>query len=140
MVASSCLPHESFLAPNRLGSQEKTEMLLSVEGFWIAASIFGDGTFSQSYFQFYEPPGQDIYATIALSRLDHYPGDADHFVSAYIARWTVYGPDGKLFAPEPNSMGRAQNAIGLRNCASLEFELEVTHWVTAAAQINIFKF
>lgn len=115
-------------------------MPLSVEGFWIDAAIYGDGTFSESYFQFYEPPGQDVYATIALSRLDHYPTDAAHFASAYIARWTVYGPDGTLFAPEPNSMGKAQNAIALRNCASLEFELEVTGWVEAAAQINIFTF
>jgi len=114
-------------------------MPLSVEGFWIAASMFGHGTFSQSYFQFYEPPGQDIYATIALSGIDHFPSDTEHSASAYIARWTVYGPDGKLVAPEPNSMGPTQNAIGLRNCASLEFELEVSQWVSATAQINIFK-
>jgi len=43
-------------------------------------------------------------------------------------------------APEPNSMGRTQNAVRLRNCASLEFELEVSQWVSATAQINIFKF
>ena len=116
-------------------------MLLSVDGFWITAQVF-TGEFSNGYFHVFDLPGQNVYATISLSGVDHFPTEPDmeRRVSAYIAWWTEYGADGKLFAPSPNSMGRAQNAVVVRNCGSLEFRLDVANWVVATAQINIFQF
>jgi len=116
-------------------------VLQAVDGYWISASVY-TGEFSNSYFHSFEAPGRDIYATIALSEVDHYPTEPDmaRRTSAYIARWTTYGPDGKLFAPSFNSTGRTQNAVVVRNCASLEFRLDVANWVFAIAQITIFEF
>ncbi len=116
-------------------------MLKSVDGFWISAQVY-TGDFSNSYFHFLEAPGQNVYATISLSEVNHYPTEPDmrRQASAYISWWTAYGSDGKLFAPHPNSMGRTQNAVMVRNCASLQFNLDVSNWVVATAQINIFQF
>jgi hypothetical protein len=36
-------------------------------------------------------------------------------------------------------MGRTQNAVMVRNCGSLQFNLDVANWVVATAQINIFQ-
>ena len=41
-------------------------MLRSVDGFWIRAAVY-EGSFTNSYFHFFEPPGQNVYATISLS-------------------------------------------------------------------------
>jgi len=116
-------------------------VLKSVDGFWISAQVF-TGDFSNSYFHTFLAPGQNIYATISLSEVNHYATEPDlgRRASAYISRWTAYGPDGKLFAPNPNSMGRTQNAVMVRNCGSLQFNLDVSNWVVATAQINIFQF
>lgn len=114
-------------------------MLQSVEGFWISASVY-TGAFSNSYFHFVGSPGQNVYATISLSGVDHHPGPAmEREANAYIVRWTTWGPDGALVAPFPNSMGRTQNAVAIRDCASIEFRLDVKNWVDATAQINIFQ-
>jgi hypothetical protein len=117
-------------------------MPLSAEGFWIESSIFGDGSFSQSVFEVYEPPGRDIYATITLSGIDHFPNDGQHFASAYIDSWTFFDADGKRVGVSSSSpgLGRAQNSIALRNCGSLYFVLEVANWTLAVAQISIFTF
>jgi hypothetical protein len=114
--------------------------LRSVDGFWITAQVF-TGEFSNSYFHVFERPGQNVYATIALSGLDHFATEPDmeRHASAYIARWVVYDSDGNFVAPFPNSMGRAQNAVAVRNCGALEFRLDIANWVDAAAQINIFQ-
>jgi len=116
-------------------------MLQSVDGFWISARV-NTGDFSNSYFHAFEAPGRDIYATIALSEVLHFATEPDmtRRAGAYIARWTAYGPDGKLFAPSVNSAGRTQNAVAVRNCGSLEFHLDVANWVFAIAQITIFEF
>jgi hypothetical protein len=116
-------------------------MLLSVDGFWITAQVF-TGEFSNSYFHVFDRPGKNVYATISLSGLDHFPVEPDmqRVASAYISWWTVYDKDGKLLAPSPNSMGRTQNAVVVRDCGSLEFHLDVANWVVATAQINIFRF
>jgi hypothetical protein len=115
-------------------------MLRSVEGFWIRAEV-NEGNFTNSYFHFFEPPGQNVYATISLSSFDNsFPRSQLAFNAfAYIIRWTTYGSDGKLVGPFP-SMGHAQNAVIVHNCGSLEFGLEVTNNVDAVAQINIFQF
>lgn len=115
-------------------------MLDSVEGFWISARVF-TGEFSNSSFHFFPEPGRDVYATIALSEVNHFPTEPDmeRRASAYIFRWTEWGPDGQLNAPFPNSMGRTQNAVLVRNCGSLQFNLDVANWVVATAQINIFQ-
>lgn len=116
-------------------------MLKAVDGFWISAQVF-TGDFSNSYFHFFAAPGKTVYATISLSEVNHYPTEPDmrRQASAYISWWTAYGPDGKLFAPSPNSMGPTQNAVAVRNCGSLQFDLAVSNWVSATAQINIFVF
>jgi hypothetical protein len=116
-------------------------MLRSVDGFWISARVF-TGDFSNSYFHAFEAPGRNVYATISLSEVNHFPvePDMERQAVAYIARWTAYGPDGKLFSPARTDLGRAQNAVAVRNCGSLEFRLDVANWVDAAAQINIFQF
>ncbi len=121
--------------------REYSGVLQSVDGFWISAQVF-TGDFSNSYFHSFEAPGRNVYATIVLSEVSHYPTEPDmgRRASAYISWWTAYGPDGKLFAPSPNSMGRTQNAVAVRNCGSLEFRLEVSNWVVATAQISIFQF
>jgi hypothetical protein len=116
-------------------------MLKSVDGFWISAQVF-TGDFSNSYFHAFEAPGRNIYATIVLSEVDHFATEPDlgRRASAYILHWTTFGPDGILVAPSPNSMGRTQNAVAVRNCGSLEFRLDVSNWVVATAQISIFEF
>jgi hypothetical protein len=115
-------------------------MLLSVDGFWITAQVF-TGEFSNTYFHVFDRPGKSVYATISLSSLDHFSVEPGmRRASAYIARWTVYGPDGEFIAPFPNSMGLTQNAVVVRDCATLEFRLDVANWVVATAQINIFQF
>jgi hypothetical protein len=116
-------------------------VLKSVDGYWISARVY-TGDFSNSYFHVFPAPGPDIYASISLSEVRHYPTDPDmdRGASAYIYRWTTYGPDGKLVEPSTNSMGRTQNAVMLRNCGSLQFNLDVSNWVVATAQINIFQF
>jgi hypothetical protein len=115
-------------------------VLKSVDGFWISAQVF-TGTFSNSYFHTFPAPGQDIYATISLSELNHYPTEPDmrRSAAAYISWWTTYGSDGALLPPSSNIMLRAQNAVMLRNCGSLQFNLDVSNWVVATAQINIFQ-
>lgn len=116
-------------------------MLLSVDGFWVTAQVF-TGEFSNTYFHVFDRPGQNVYATISLSGLNQFPTEPDlqRRASAYIARWTIYDEDGKFSDPFPNSMGPAQNAVVVRNCATLEFRLDVANWVVATAQINIFQF
>src|ERR1700687_5871991 len=116
-------------------------MLQSVDGFWMSPRGF-TGAFSNSYFHFIGSPGQNVYAPISLSGVDHYATEPDmeRHATAYIARWTAYGPDGKLFAPSPNSMGRSENAGAIRDCASIAFHLDIENWVVATAQINIFQF
>ncbi len=114
-------------------------MLLSVEGFWMTAQV-NTGEFLKGYLHTFDGPGHNVYATISLSGLDHFATDMPRRASAYIAWWTEYGADGKLFPPYPNSMGRAQNAVFVRNCGSLYFRLDVANWVVATAQINIFQF
>ena len=115
-------------------------MLNSVDGFWISARVF-TGEFSNSYFHFFPEPGHDVYATIVLSQVDHYPTEPamERRAAGYISWWTEWGPDGVLVAPSPNSMGRTQNAVTVRNCGSLQFNLDVANWVVATAQINIFQ-
>ena len=115
-------------------------MLNSVDGYWISAQVFA-GDFSNTYFHVFPEPGRDIYASISLSEVSHYATEPDQgrTASAYISWWTTYGPDGKLFAPSPNSMGRTQNAVMLRSCGSLQFNLDVSNWVFATAQISIFQ-
>src|SRR5688572_25478337 len=123
------------------GGQESVGVLKQVDGYWISARVF-TGDFSNSYFHVFEAPGQDIYATISLSEVNHDPTEPDmrRRASAYIESWTVYGGDGKLTAPFPNSAGRTQNAVAIRNCGSLLFRLDVSNWVSATAQVNIFQF
>ena len=115
-------------------------MFNSIDGFWISASVF-TGDFSNSYFHAFPAPGQDVYATISLSEVNHYPTEPDllRTAAAYISWWTVYGPEGKLVAPSLNSMGRMQNAVMVRNCGTLQFNLDVSNWVQATAQINIIQ-
>lgn len=115
-------------------------MLKSIDGFWISASVF-TGDFSLSYFHAFPAPGPDIYATISLSEVNHHPTEPDmrRRALAYIAHWTSFDLDGKLVAPETRSMGHTQNAVRVRNCGSLEFHLDVSNWVEATAQINIFE-
>ena len=115
-------------------------MLTAVDGYWITSRVF-TGEFSNSYFHVFPAPGVDVYATIGLSEVNHYPTEPDmeRRASAYISRWTEWGPDGVLVGPTPNSMGRTQNAVMVRNCGSLQFNLDVANWVVATAQINIFQ-
>jgi hypothetical protein len=117
-----------------------TPVLSSVEGFWISARVF-TGEFSNSSFHVFPGPGRDVYATIGLSEVNHFPTEPDmeRRASAYISWWTEWAPDGELVAPFPNSMGRTQNAVMVRNCGSLQFNLDVANWVVATAQINIFQ-
>ena len=116
-------------------------MLRSVDGFWLSARVF-TGDFSNSYFHAFEAPGKNVYATISLSQVNQFPVDPDmrRRTSAYIARWTTYDPNGNIVAPSPNSAGITQNAVAVRNCSSLMFHLDVSNWVDATAQINIFEF
>jgi hypothetical protein len=116
-------------------------LLRSVDGFWISARVF-TGDFSNSYLHVFEAPGKNVYATISLSEVNQLPIDPDmrRGATAYISWWTAYGPDGKWFAPFPNSTGHTQNAVAVCNCGSLEFRLDVSNWVDATAQINIFQF
>ncbi len=115
-------------------------MLDSVDGYWLSAQVF-TGDFSNSYFHVFERPGVDVYASIALSEVSHYPTEPDmrRRACAYISWWTTYGPDGVFVAPNPNSSGPTQNAVLVRGCASLQFNLDVSNWVFATAQINIFR-
>lgn len=115
-------------------------MLNRVDGYWISARVF-TGEFSNSFFHVFPQPGVDVYATIGLSEVQQFPTEPamERRASAYISRWTEWGPDGVLVAPSTNSMGRTQNAVMVRNCGSLQFNLDVTNWVVATAQINIFQ-
>jgi hypothetical protein len=121
--------------------QGERDMVRSVDGFWISAEVF-IGDFSNSYYQFFDPPGPDVYATISLSQLNHSPTEPDleRRASAFIEEWVTYDADGKLVGPDPNSTGANQNAVYVRNCAAIGFRLDVSNWVSAIAQINIFQF
>jgi hypothetical protein len=122
--------------------EEKPTMLTAVDGFWIRAVAFNEGSFRNSSFHFFETPGLNVYATITLSGVSRASSGSEHGLAAVasIIRWTTWGPDGKLVAPSPGSMGETQNAVVVRNCASLEFALDVRNAVDAIAQINIFRF
>jgi hypothetical protein len=114
-------------------------MLQSVEGYWLNARVL-TGEYAQNHFHVFPFPGRAVYATIALSGVNHFPTEPDlrRRAQAYIARWTVYDEVGNIVAPEPNSMGEHQNAAYVERCATLEFVLEVANWVDATAQVNIF--
>lgn len=116
-------------------------MLQSVNGFWMSARVL-TGDFSNSYFHVFESPGKNVYATISLSQVNHFPVEPDmrRRATAYISWWTTFGPDGEVVGPFPNSAGTTQNAVAVRNCNSLLFNLDVSNWVEATAQINIFEF
>jgi hypothetical protein len=128
------------MMPDDADGEENQTVLTSVDGYWISAQVF-TGDFSNSYFHAFPAPGRDVYATISLSQVNHYPTEPDlaRSVSAYISWWTVYDADGKLIPGEPNSMGVTQNAVMLPRCGSLQFNLDVSNWVVATAQINIFQ-
>ena len=118
-------------------------MLKSIDGFWISAQVFS-GSFSNSYFHIFPSSGHNVYATISLSEVTHYPTEPDleRSAAAYISWWTSYGLDGKQNAPspEPKPTERTRNAVVVRDCGSLQFNLDVSNWVAATAQINIFEF
>lgn len=116
-------------------------MVRSVEGLWISAEVF-TGEFSNSCYQFFDPPGPDVYATISLSQLYHSPTEPDleRRASAFIEEWVTYDADGKFVAPDPNSTGHNQNAVFVRNCGAIGFRLDVSNWISAIAQINIIQF
>ena len=115
-------------------------MLRSVEGYWLSAQVF-TGEFTNSYFHFFPEPGATVYATISLSEVKQYPMDREPVRDAagYISRWAVYGPDGRLVGPNADSMGRSQNAVMIRDCGFIQFDLHVANWTVATAQINIFQ-
>jgi hypothetical protein len=116
-------------------------VLRSVDGFWLSAAVF-TGDFSNTYWHDFAKPGKNVYATISLSQVNHFPVEPDlrRRASAYISWWTAYSPDGKVIGPSFISAGATLNAIAVRNCNSLLFTLDVSNWVEATAQINIFEF
>jgi hypothetical protein len=122
-------------------------MLKRIEGYFMQAGFSGPA--GASHVEYHHPPGgllppgSNVYATISLSsqNIKEVSGSKipPSFVMAIISEWTVYQPDGSQSKPITNDYEFTQNAISVRNCASMTFTLH-TSSCDAIAQINMFFF
>jgi len=112
----------------------------SIQGFFI--ELYQPFSGLLDYTTDFFPPGTDVFANISLSMVDtepeNMPGPTFAAVG-YVRWWTSYLPDGTEGPQQGEVANFAQNAVGVKNVARINFELFVES-AFAVAQINIYEF
>jgi hypothetical protein len=113
-------------------------MLNRIEGYYMRVLSYGPKV-TQVFSLPPLPRGTNVYATISLSWFESFAPPREPFgrADAHIGSWSIYGPDGE--EQKPTSGYFFQNALGLENCASINFVLTGIN-IEATAQINIMRF